>query len=254
MADEDLVRIVTGDGRKGRSFEGRMLGYVECNSFLRKSLHGVITPLWAVIATTQDMARMLAYNLRGGYDAHMGDKPLCFPEKERYEMAFQQVGQPGEDEASTLINIYQPTAFETDPGAVTSDSCDFCCLIGKAQASAAAWDREAIRKHLKGFNMELDDVMLDLLPWFAMSLERRSRFPMINDLKFYAQMMYAVSIHNGMGLTDRNLTTEITCKASGLERLGMLPALFMSMSHEELGEICSGQVSLFVKKGGKING
>lgn len=282
-----------GGGGKGRTFAATCLATVECDRIWKSGGGASKRPIWAMFAGSENELRPFMANVVAGRRVEFeGDKSrdqqLEFLRSVGFRVTWQK-----EPEGS-VVTVFLPELFELDPGMVDPDGAAFVCMPSRAWVEAQKIDAAPIIEHALKFELweassnqkkllarnfdsreeyrealieqkkeqaKQDELLASLVPvsfLFASYLDRRTRFPLYADGRFYLQLMLAC-LKQGLaswpddgryrgygerGPFGHNLKE---FKAAGLEDVGLVQPIAFKASHDEIGAILDEQVSLFIE-------
>ncbi len=176
-----ILRIARQDGRveaKSRAFSARLLGYLTadalwdggCSSSPRR-------PVWLSYFGTEQETRAVTANLRSGRTAEAGNLSFELPRKSGYRWLSQPLA------GGVVMTAYLPALFDLEPVTPFVEEVRFVLapprwwLDGQAAALAADFGEDA------------RDVARAAL--FAAYLDRRTRLPILADLRFQLRLYRA---------------------------------------------------------------
>lgn len=252
---------------KGRSFGGYLAAYIAADGLWAGGEANTenLRPVWAVVMSSEAEIRPLVANLRMGkkavfgngerprYGRRGGGEKLEFLKSAKFS-ALQQRSAHG-----VAMTLYLHDLFTLDPGMVDPEGVKFVLALPAADVARQVWDREAARKHVERMTGRALpaglDPLVDLAPYFAAYLERRSRYPWPSDTRFYLQLLYTCL---DLGLAsldaeepsygrDRVWGNHAThgLDTHGLEKLGFTPAIAFKASHEDIMKVLGEAVSVY---------
>lgn len=253
----EKVTIVSESG-KGRSFSGTLLASIEADRFWPNGAGGgeAKRPVWAVLGASTGESRAFIANVRMG-------KLLRTNEKSRYgsyeflrSAGYEFITQKFVNSVATTV--YLPELFLHDPGMVDPEGVKFVLPVPKfwleerTRTLDPATIEDAIThvRKLRLPNLPENDELRMLVPCaslFCSFLDRRTRCPLIPDLRFQFQALVVCLHHKiatfpgkdkgwyrdeGWGMSDK-------CTASGLADAGISRVFAMNTKHEDIEAILS---------------
>jgi len=218
------LTIITGTGEKSRSFSAMLLGSLQADSLWEggEANTKAIRPVWAQFGTTEDEMRPFLANFRSGRKAQTlsrhGHKES---EIELLKTAGYQFATT-KTSVGTVVTAFLPDLFRMDPGMVDPKGVRFVVLPPQAwlDQQAAHLDTKAAVTHVRRFYKpsalgvsqdwnqkgtepalvaKRDQILEGLLPLstlFTAYLDRRTRSPLIPDVRFQLQLL-AAALSNG---------------------------------------------------------
>jgi hypothetical protein len=256
MREFIIAPEVEGKGNgKGRSFSGYLAAHITADGmwYGGEATTDNQRPVWAVVVASEAESRPLVANLR------MGKKAVFVPQntysrsrKDRMEFLksskFSGLTQRFPDGVATTLYLHD--LFTLDPGMVEPDGIKFILALGRDEVTRQVWDREGALAHmaawLKAPLPKHAEAVLDLAPYFAAYLDRRSRAPWPADTRFYAMLLYTCLARglasldgdtSGYHNTPWGVHARFRLTTEGLDTLGFMPAVAFSASHEDFAAL-----------------
>lgn len=242
------LTIETTKGGKGRSFQATMVASMTANHLWEQGRSGNDErPVWAVLAGTDAALRSFVANLQAGRKAEVdngrysrrGAEKIEFLKTSRFTYLWSRQA------AGTMVTVYHPGLFSMDPGMVDPKGVAFICAPPQAWVEAQRIDAAPIIQHLRQLGSKLaDEDIVDALPMaylWCVYLDRRTRFPLINDGRFYAQLFFsAIDMWTAIYPNYRNFTVRDT------QRVGIVakPVAFHA-SHDHVGAMLTAETTKF---------
>lgn len=186
---------------KGRSFCGVLLSYIEADAWWASgSAKDVIRPVWAAFAASEGESRPFVANLRLGRLARPNAKTksgaIELMRSADYEFLTQKL------DGVVATTVYLPELFAHDPGMVDPTGIKFIIAIPEAweaehaaavnPADAAAATLHVARLRYAGAPDRAGlAALIPAATLFNSFLDRRTRCPLIPDLRFQLQIFIA---------------------------------------------------------------
>lgn len=175
---------------KGRSFQATLVASMTAHRLWEQGQAGNDErPIWALFAGTDAGLRAFVANLRMGKKAGRATKKFEFLRSIKYRQLWSR--QP----EGTMVTLYHPDLFNMDPGMVDPTGVSFVCAPPTSWVSGQNIDAAPIIQHLRALgSMMPEDEIVQVLPLaylFAVYLDRRTRFPILSDGRFYVQLFLA---------------------------------------------------------------
>jgi hypothetical protein len=195
---------------------------------------------------------MRAIQANLGLGSHLyderGDSAFEVLKSEKFVSAFQI------EPEGTILSLHHPDLFRLDPGFVDPEGIQFLILLPTYLKGEPTSDSVSHVKRVFPGVEESDILSLRALaPYFAAYLDRRTRFPLVVDERFYLQLLVASLGEGFASLADSdNLYSRSSDKfgvhpghgfvAQGLNTMGFEPALSFRAGHENFGVFLSEEV------------
>jgi hypothetical protein len=264
--------IESQGSKKGRSFGATCLTLVEADTLWDGG--SVVTddvrPVLATFVGTDNEIRPFVANLMTGRKAvisgnsgYRKNSRLEFLRSAGYATSFQREAE------GTLATVYLADLFRLDPGLVDPMGAKFIIMptIEWAKRQNIA-DVKGIVKHVRGLlsaqhkNEESlsEEALTALVPTaflFTAFLDRRTRSPILQDGRFYLQLLVAFLSHDLASFSvadhyygERGFGESKTMSFSirDGEELGYTKGVAFNAHHDEIETILAEQVDLFFKK------
>ena len=258
---------------KGRSFAATLVATITAYGVFPEGNDGkTIRPVWALFAATEAELRAFMANLKGGRKAQEGgysrkgdDARLEFVRSIGFQTYWQR-----EEEGATCT-IYLPEVFQLDPGLIDPNGIRFVLLVPSDWARAQQVDRAAPVKHTQALYPKVEAALLEsLVPTaylFAAYLDRRTSCPLVQDGRFYLQLLVAALDKGFAALPGRNIRYNSSCRDEwghhsshefdieigeghdrlGLESIGLQHAISVKATHPAFEEFLAEQVTAFYR-------
>ncbi len=268
--------VIQTNTEKGRSFQGACLGMLVATQIAPwEEKSKVIRPIWSVWGTTEGETGPFIANLRLGKVAQADRDKHCieFMKSSIGLTCIQQV-VPG---VGTLTTLFFSEFFRQDPGFVDPTHIQFCLLPPKSWLDSQPKDNaqqmidwavltKAQERHVPpGYyltpqerrQLVADEDLEELIPYaglFAVYLDMRTRAPMIQDPRFYFQLLISC-VSNGFAIRpalpgpyfqDKHLV-DAQCASMGLDDLGVGRGLVMHCTHEQFEELLIRETDKFLQ-------
>lgn len=274
--------VIASENGKGRSFTASLLAYIRADKLWPNLDHDeTIRPAWMMFAASDYEATPFKENLSTGRKAvllgssHGKNKPTMFECLRSAGYLFVPQRHP----EGTVWQAFIPDLFRIDTGLVDPKGVTFILSPERAsrswEAACAPRDIEAAVDHIRriGFFSEKgycdtwhgrpypspDQVraIAPLSAFFAVSLARRTRAPLIADARFYLQIMiemlkvgqasishverhgrdYYFGDHEALGFIE-----------SAVEDVGLVPGIACKTTHDDLEKLLAEQIQIFVRE------
>lgn len=253
----EKVTIVSDSG-KGRSFSGALIASIEADKFWSNGSGGgeAKRPVWAVLGASTGESRAFIANVRMGKLLRTNERSRHgsyeFLRSAGYEFLTQKFDN------SVATTVYLPELFLHDPGMVDPEGVKFVLPVPKFWLEAHTksinpQDIDAALSHVRRLRLQglpETDELRALVPCaslFCSFLDRRTRCPLIPDLRFQFQAMVTCLHHKiatfpgkergwyrdeGWGMSDK-------CLANGLVEAGIDRVFAMNTKHEDIEALLS---------------
>ena len=259
---------------KGRSFRGDLLAWVEADGLWAGGGADTEThrPVFAVFACADGEASAFTANLRCGRRCEaVSERYRSRSNKpDRWEFLrggdYQYGMQRHVSVGATAIQVTMPPLMRIDGvGMVEKEGAAFVVLPTRAWAERQTFDDEAVLRHLEAVKVgPYPHQLREHFPrlgataaLFAAYLDRRTRCPLIPDVRFYAQVMVA-ALDGGLASigVERNPYGEVpwgVARALGytehhLADAGLLAGVAFKSDHERLEVFLAGEAARFMKR------
>lgn len=253
------LTIVPKAEGKGRTFRGVLLASVEARGWWDGSDVGdALRPALAVVASGPGEAAPLFANLRDGRRASIGDR------KDRdFELLksapYDVLRQRGVDgEAATFV---LPDLFRLDVGFVAADApVAFIALPTRAWVDVHPVDLAPLQRHAKKLRLldTTDDgygrgkgaplvVTPELAATAALAaamLDRRSRLPLLPDLRFHVQLLAAL-LADGHALRSQTNRYRGAYAETDVEAVGFVPGVAVRIAPDALRDVLAAEVARY---------
>lgn len=248
------VVIAPAEKGKGRSFRATCLGLVQCDPLWAAGTTGHTRPVWAMFAGSEQELRPFVANLVTGRRVEFDSNSRRSDWFEFLRTAGFRVTWQRELEGA-VVTVFLPELFELDPGMVDPDGASFIVMPSVAWADTQKIDAAPIREHMAKFDvtnsqaLELDPAVAFL---FASYLDRRTRFPLYADGRFYMQLLLACLAQGLASWPDSHRHEDFGVNhmlrlSAQVEELGLVRPIAFSATHEQIGALLDEQVSLFIE-------
>mgnify|MGYP001564961436 FL=1 len=248
---------------KGRSFQATLLAYALADSLWVGGCTGgdVTRPAWMLFGGSDSALRAFVANLQTGRKAvnPFGRK---WDNNEKFEVlksaGFQYAWQ--RTPIGSVVTVFLPDLFRIDPGMVDPKGIQFCLLPAKDWLQPADPTAEA---HIRKLGVpKVAEKMLShalaLAPIFIAYLDRRTRCPLIPDVRFYAQVLVASLTvgHASWGIEaqygERNWgeNKSLAFREHGTKDAGMMPGIVFKADHAEFETFLAEQVRIYFEQVG----
>lgn len=252
---------------KGRSFTAFLVATVTADHLWEGGMTStdVERPVWALVASSEAEIRPFMANLRMGKKAIFGNGERSYRRGKGEKIEFLKSAKYSVFQQRTPYGVaqtlYLHDLFTLDPGMVDPEGLKFVMMVPAEEAVAAPWDRQAAIAHVAKVNkLDLEAVqgppakVVDLAPYFAAFVDRRTRQPLVCDTRFYFQLMVAClekglaslpsagTSHWGSREWGANMTS---FQVDGLGGLGYATPLAFKASHEDFEAIMAEEATKF---------
>lgn len=237
---------------KSRRFEFEVVGYLSDRSLMPDGASDVTRPLFLVAAVDHASMTPVRANLmlgrkfgnKTGRRSYSTDRfELLKSEGYRFETQKHAEG--------SFLTAYLPTPFAMDPGFVDPQSISFVILPTQTWLAECASTRqkeiEAAREYVQPYIKDADfdaSFVAQISPLFGVYLDRRTRVPLMHDLRFYSRLMVELHKSEHLRVATR---FERTLKSS-LGELGYGQAVSMRMEHEAFETVAAKVTKDFLKE------
>lgn len=239
--------IIESSSGKGRSFQATMIASMTAPRLWEQGQAGNDErPVWAVLAGTDASLRAFVANLRLGKKAEQHTNSYR-RSTDRFEflrsVKYRQLWSRQTE--GTVVTIYHPDLFNMDPGMVDPQGVRFVCAPPTSWAADQNIDATPIIQHLRILGSKLtDEEIVPLLPLaylWAVYLDRRTRFPIIADGRFYVQLfLAALDVGLAMYPDYRKFTVRGLTEAGIVDR----PVAFHA-SHDQVGDMLTTETTRY---------
>lgn len=254
---------------KSRAFSAALLGYIAApvwESGMTDTGNN-IRPVYLSVAGTETSLRPFLANLKRGAKALITDGDRYMSRNDRtniecirsasYESFWHRMDN------SVVVTLYIAEAFAVDPGMIDPARCDFLSMPTKwwcekqlrliapsvvdgvvAHAAALGLMEKESRK--RAVYSEHDVVRFTpIAGHFAMMLDRRTRRPLINDLRFSFQI-YAAALDQAIAAPSGGSGKwSGSFKCFGADRLGFEPGVVVHVTHDKLDRFLAEQIAIY---------
>lgn len=275
MSHREIVIAPQSEG-KGRTFRAACLTLVEADSLWKggQTTTDDVRPVLAVLAGSENELRPFMVNLLAGRKAIFPSKDHSYRRKEdRVEVlrssGFQVTWQ--REEEGSIATVFLPELFRLDPGMVDPAGAKFILLPTQEWASRQEIEVGSIVRHVRKIvsvdpkerdREELSEsalaALVPLAFLFAAYLDRRTRCPILQDGRFYLQLLIAClreglaswpssdpyySYNNGaFGVTNR-----LRFRVERADVLGYARGIAFGAGHPEIERVLAEQATLFAQ-------
>lgn len=233
MRERLQLEIVTGKGKKGRSFRADLLAWIDApDMFENGGVGNNNRPIWITVATSEQETRAFVTNFRRGERAEKVSRHSYSRSTDRWQLvksAGYQIHQQKRGDG-VVSTFFLPELFTINPGMVDPDRIQFVML------PSTQW--------LESQSVSVEDAEALL---FLAYLDRRTRFPFPPEVTFARglfdrciELGFATRTNSrhGYGYTrKRFLYTE-----HSLENLGMRGGVAFRANHEDFGQILAEEI------------
>lgn len=246
---------------KGRAFTATLLAYVMADSLWARSSADSTRPIYMMFGGTENELRPFVANIQLGRKAEFTTNRYS-RSSEKFEVlksaGFQTVWQRTSHGAT--VTIFLPELFQLDPGMVDPTGVKFVILPEKKWLKEVQVD-DRTRAYLAPLatkaTAEQIELILRLAPLFIAYLDRRTRCPLVNDPRFYVQVLVNALTENlaSFGSPETGNYHRPDWGKAGFgfkeidtEDIGLSPGLAFRSSHETLEAFLAGQVKFFFNR------
>lgn len=208
-----LLTVESGKEGKTRSFSVELLAYATADSLWAggQTDTRAVRPVWALLAGTEAPMQAFLANIRMGKKAVSNNVTFEWLKTAGYQFHTQRT------DVGTIVSVYLPDLFRADPGMVDPSGVSFVALPTKEwlDEQSKHLDFKAALKHVnalftapdlgidtyRSWNEPAPDTAkqieervkewLPLSTLFCLFLDRRTRAPIIPDVRFQLQVMIA---------------------------------------------------------------
>lgn len=260
---------------KSRSFSAILLGYIaaplwdggttDTNSIrpVYLSLTGTETSLRPFLANLKRGAKALMSDTKNGYVSRNDRTNIECLRSAGYETFWHRMS-----DGAAVVTLYLPEVFAVDPGMIDPDRCDFLSMpplwwCEKQSRLLADKTAEVIRhaaalgltslaggkdRHIPIEKVYTNEQIVELIPMaghFAMMLDRRTRRPLINDMRFSLQIYIAAFYHGLASVPNGSSKWSGPFKTSGTDRLGFATGTLVRVTHAKLDAFLAQQIAIY---------
>jgi hypothetical protein len=219
-------------GAKSRAFSVQLLGYLLADSLWEsKRTGGALQPVWVAYLGTDQECRAFTANFRAGRAADAGSDRFQLPKKAPHRWVVQRV-----PDASITVG-YLPELFHLDPAGPVGEQVAFVF------APPRAWIDEQAALLEADFGDEAPEVARAAL--FAAYLDRRTRLPLVHDLRFHLQLFRAALEADWLSEPAASAYSGGVLVADGAAACGLDRPIACSVAQDELAEFLVVQTSHF---------
>lgn len=279
------LRIEPQANRKGRTFTANLLGYVTADQLWEagRTSTDVLRPVWLCYAASEGEVRSFTANMRLGRKAIISatSEPNAYRGRSRDGRAVELL-RSGDYEYSmqrhpegVIVTAYMPEVFLLDPGMVDPAGINFVILPSEEWRVQQDIDVAGAVRHLQKIGYlstkkettyydqplyptpELAAQLVPLAPLFAAYLDRRTRAPLIKDLRFHMQLLVSVlrtpiaslSTEDSYSHRGREFGqhSRVGFYEEGTQTLGLLPGMAVAANHLQIEQILADEVSVYLK-------
>lgn len=262
--------IVPTQEGKGRTFTSLCPAMILADGIWANSTDDINTwrPVWAMFASSENELRPFMMNAQLGRKieevSRRDAKRLEMLKSARYHVTYQREAE------GTVATAYLPDFFRLDPGMVDPAQASFILLPTREWFDAQRIDPKPLVDHttrtLKDGARPDEDLLATLAPisyLFAAYLDRRTRFPLLADGRFYLQLLCSC-LSKGLAMFPEKLgdrgyggyggyyrdaqwgyNRNARFFAEGLEDVGLLTPIAFHARHDDFGELLAEEVSRF---------
>ncbi len=246
---------------KGRSFVSTLLASVQADALWARSSADSTRPVYMMFGGTENELRPFIANLQLGRKAEYLNPNRYSRTNDKLEVlksvGYQTVWQRTPHGAT--VTMFLPELFRLDPGMVDPTGVTFVILpekkwLASVEPNAAALDH--IKPLASKATPEQLDWILRIAPLFIAYLDRRTRCPLINDVRFYAQVLVN-ALSDGLASFSsetHNYHNREWGKSSwgfkeiDTDDIGLAPGLAFRTTHEVLEAFLAAQVKFFFNR------
>ncbi len=250
---------------RGRSFRAIPIAMVTASRLWGGGGDDSIRPIWIMMAGSEEEIRPFAANLRLGKKAVLksgngnwrrrGETKVELLKSAGYQFAWQRTAE------GSVLTAFLPEFFRLDPGMVDPKGIQFCVLPSKQWVASQALDPRPAVDHMMRLDPGLPrERLTELAPvaaLFCAYLDRRTRCPLINDQRFYLQVLCA-ALADGVA----SFSTPVghyygevgwgQHKFFGFEEedtadVGLLPGVACSAEHVAIEKLLAEQAQIYFK-------
>jgi hypothetical protein len=253
------------DKKKGHAFTFELAAYIEAKTILGRGASETIRPVFMVAAMSEAKASAVRANLIMG--RRFGVLNNHNKWGTRFEMMRSQpyVWEAQRAEGGYLLTAYVAQPFLPDPGFVDHDRLTFVMLpqlswvarmaekLGPiAMGKACAYVSKVLppKRRYDDVDVEPESVVA-MAPLFAAYLDRRTRVPLVPDLRFQLQMLvHMLRIRAAVRPDD---TSRSELRSQGLEPLGFGEPVMVDTTHKVFEEFAAEESARFLKATGGVS-
>jgi hypothetical protein len=253
---------------KGRSFSAVHLAHLEADSLWPggQTSKDSIRPVWLQVGGTEAEMRPFVANLMLGRKAILGkgrkDTVIELMKSSKYRFDWQRVVEKrpdGKPDVTSIVTAYLPDLFRMDLGMVDLAGVRFCLLPTCEWVASSTIDPGPAVAHVRATYGKVgvpltDEALAELVPvavLFASFLDRRSRCPLISDVRFYLQMFCAALAQGIAAWTRENTLNRWGCHSYyhmnevGIDDVRLFVGVSCMCSHEALEAFLAEQVRIY---------
>ncbi len=265
---------------KGRSFTATLLSYVTADRLWSGGGTSTDTnrPVWIMYAASEGEASPFTANLRLGRKALMGEKSSYSRKKSPCVELLKSAGYAFSTQRfseGSVVTAYLPELFNLDPGMVDPKGASFIVLPSKEWQDTQNLDIRACVQHAVaiGATKEVSkdttrptsptaEQVAGLVPLaalFGIYLDRRTRAPLVPDLRFHVQLLIAC-LREGkasLSMTDTYSRDRIFGQNSATMlsehntcNVGLTPGVAFHSYHTDIEQTLAEQVTLYYREVG----
>lgn len=239
-------------GSKGRAFSASLLAYASCPTLMPGGADNTTRPIWMVFASSEGAAAPFIANLRTGKKAIAGRHGGYSRGAQVYEclrtggyvFASQRFPE------GIVTTAYLHSLFVLDPGMVDPQAGISFAILLPGNPPAEEDGRYEDKKTKRDLAM-----VRALAPTFAAFVDRRSRAPLIPQLRFY-ELLLEACLENGLAsfgsdsyFYSHRWGRKTNLETRGLQTVGIGCSLMMSATHDDFESVLSKTVTDYFKAG-----
>lgn len=266
----DRLVVHTDGGKKGKSFEVGLLGYIVLDS--SGAYRETIRPVWMAYAESEDAVKPFTANVRMGAKLLVPDRnPGDLSSGTAFEFlrsgGFQYSVQRMPDGYSA-VTVFEPEIFVLNPGMIDPTRIEFLVAPPTFWIHAHGTkfqNAEAVSRYVQGLN--LPDVprgeltrLVPLASLFCGYLDHRSRVPLVQDPRFQLQLLvrclsvgmarFAAPSRRGYGYGQETPDWGVSSGdivGHNLSQAGLFCALRFVAPHDKFGDLVAEEVARYFR-------
>lgn len=257
---------------KGRTFRSVCLTTVEADTLWEGGAATTdnMRPVLAVFAGSDAEIRPFLMNLLQGRKASFASRESGYRKKEdrleilkssKFQVAWQREAE------GTLATVFLPELFRMDPGMVDPVGAKFVLLPTHEWVKGQKIDCAPIVRHVRrllpkdkletieALSVESLTALVPLAFLFVAFLDRRTRCPILQDGRFYLQLL-VTCLAEGLATwstpehsyrRDFGQVGSMRFRVEREAEMGFVPGLAFSASHQEIQRVLAEQTTIFFK-------
>ena len=258
---------IESQSKKGRAFSATLLAYVEADDLWSggRTSNDTTRPVWMMVAGPETGLRPFTANILLGRKAEYKEG---YGRKKKFELlkssGHHQFMQ--RTSAGIVSTFYLPELFRIDPGMVDPEGIKFVVLPTRDWIDSQHFESDRILTHMVDVfkrmypDREFDEVAQNatknaaLATLFCTYLDRRTRCPLIPDVRFFTQVFtMACAEHLALSSVFRDQQqysygrNAFGFEEHGIESIGLSPGVACSTTHEVLEMFLAKQVDIYFK-------